>query len=893
MSDRASKQIRRAFLDYFVGQGHEEVASSSLVPANDPTLMFANAGMNQFKDVFTGKTTRQIPRACSSQKCVRAGGKHNDLENVGRTARHHTFFEMLGNFSFGDYFKPDAIAFAHELLTKHLGLDPERLVYTVHDTDDEARALWKKVAGVDDSRVLGLGDKDNFWAMGEVGPCGPCSEIHFHQGDDIPCPEVATGNTCLGPACDCDRWIEIWNLVFMQFEQFADRTRKPLPKPSVDTGMGLERLCAVIGGFRSNYETDLLRPLIAEVEKLTGKAFVPTDYAPTSTASSMRAIADHARAAAFLIADGVFPEKTGREYVLRRIMRRAIYQGWLLGIDRPFLAVLAGRVIDELGDIYAELVERRSVILEVTDLEERRFRETLERGMRILDEETAKLDGKTVPGAVAFKLYDTYGFPMDLTRVIGAGRGLEVDEAGFERCMEEQRSRGDFSGSGEVAVEGVFQTILNRVGATKFLGYQSTEATSEIVALVADGREVGSVAAGQPGTLAMVTRETPFYGEQGGQVGDAGSATGPSGTFAVTDCRRPLSSLYVHLGEMSQGSLKVGDRVDLAIDTLRRDAIRRNHSATHLLHWALRKVLGNHVAQKGSLVTPDRLRFDFSHLAPLTSEERRRVEDLANQRVLRNLPVETEVLPIAEAKHKGAVAFFGEKYGDTVRVLTMGESKEFCGGTHAARTGDIGIIKIVEESGIAQGVRRMEAVSGQGAVEYLRRLEDELGQAAEAFRSGPFDVAARVAKQTAELREREKEIAKLKAQIASGGSRDPIANREQVGPYFLLVHDAGVADPKILRESVDKLRPRMDPGVLVLVGAAEGKVSMVCAVTPGAQAKLQAGAIVGTLAKELGGKGGGRADMAQGGGALPAGVSLADVIQRWTARLREHLTSQQ
>ncbi len=887
MSDRPSKKIRRAFLDYFVGKGHEEIASSSLVLANDPTLMFANAGMNQFKDVFTGKTTRAIPRATSAQKCVRAGGKHNDLENVGRTARHHTFFEMLGNFSFGDYFKVDAIAFAHELLTKNLALDPKRLVYTVHHTDDEARALWKKVAGVEDSRVIGLGDKDNFWAMGEIGPCGPCSEIHFHQGDDIPCPEAAAGNACQGPACDCDRWIEIWNLVFMQYEQLPDRTRKPLPKPSVDTGMGLERLCAVIGGFRSNYETDLLRPLIAEVEKVTAKPFAPADYAPGSPAVSMRAIADHARSAAFLIADGVFPEKTGREYVLRRIMRRAIYHGWLLGIEQPFLAGLAGRVIEELGDTYPELAERKNLVLEVTDLEEKRFRETLDRGMRILDEEAGKLAGKTIPGAIAFKLYDTFGFPMDLTRVIGAGRGLEVDEAGFESAMDEQRKRADFAGSGEAAVEAVFQTILNRVGPTKFMGYDSAQARSEIVALVADGKEVASAADGQ--SVAVICRETPFYGEQGGQVGDTGEATGPRGRFKVTDTKRPLAALYVHLGQIAQGSLHVGDAIDLTVDSERRDAIRRNHSATHLLHWALRSVLGAHVAQKGSLVTPDRLRFDFSHLAPMSPEERRRVEDLANQRVLGNLPVETEVLPIAEAKQKGAVAFFGEKYGDTVRVLTMGESKEFCGGTHARRTGDIGLIKIVEESGVAQGVRRLEAVTGQGAIAYVRRLEDELGLAAETFRSGPFDIAARAAKQSAELREREKEIARLKAQIASGGARDPLAAREQVGDYYLLVHDVGVADPKIMRESADKLRPRMDPGVLVLAGAADGKVSIVCAVTPGAQAKLQAGAIVGMLAKDLGGKGGGRADMAQGGGALPAGTSLAEILDRWSAKLREHL----
>jgi alanyl-tRNA synthetase len=891
MADRPSRKIRRAFLDYFVGKGHEEVASSSLVPANDPTLLFANAGMNQFKDVFTGRTSRPIPRATSAQKCVRAGGKHNDLENVGRTARHHTFFEMLGNFSFGDYFKAEAIAFCYELLVKNFGLDPSRLMYTVHHSDDEASRLWKKVANIGDDRLLALGDKDNFWAMGDVGPCGPCSEVHFHQGDDLPCAEAAAGRPCQGPACDCDRWIEIWNLVFMQFEQLPDKTRRPLPKPSVDTGMGLERLCAVIGGFRTNYETDLLRPLIAEVEKLTGKAFVASDFTPSSPAVSMRAIADHARAAAFLIADGVFPEKTGREYVLRRIMRRAIYHGWLLGIEQPFLANLAGRVIDELAGTYAELAERRKLVLEVTDLEEKRFRETLDRGMRIFDEEAKRLSGKVIPGAAAFKLYDTFGFPMDLTRVIGASRGLEVDEAGFEQAMEEQRSRGDFSGSGEVAVEAIFQTILNRVGPTKFVGYESVRMQSEIVALVADGKEVQSIAAGHPGHVAVIVRETPFYGEQGGQIGDTGTATGPSGAFTVSDTKRPLSSLYVHLGQVGQGALRVGDRVDLAVDVARRDAIRRNHSATHLLHWALREVLGAHVAQKGSLVTSDRLRFDFSHLAAMTAGERQRVEDLANERVLRNLPVETEVLPIAQAKQKGAVAFFGEKYGDTVRVLTLGESKEFCGGTHAVRTGDIGLIKVVEESGVAQGVRRLEAVTGLGALAYVRRLEEELGQAAESLRSGPFEIAARVAKQSAELRERDKEIGKLKAQIASGGSRDPLANREQVGPYYLLVHDAGVADPKIMRESADKLRPRLDPGVLVLAGAADGKVSIVCAVTPGAQAKVQAGAIVGLLAKDLGGKGGGRADLAQGGGSLPAGSSLADVIERWTAKLRDHLAA--
>ena len=891
MSAWISQKVRRKFLDTFIAHGHEEVPSSSLVPANDPTLLFANAGMNQFKDIFTGKTQRPRSRACSSQKCVRAGGKHNDLENVGRTARHHTFFEMLGNFSFGDYFKADAIRFAYDLLVKGYAIDPKRLVYTVHHSDDEARLLWKKVAGVGDDRVLGLGDKDNFWAMGEVGPCGPCSEIHYHQGDDIPCPEVAAGRACQGPACDCDRWVEIWNLVFMQFEQLPDRTRRPLPKPSVDTGMGLERLCAVLGGFRSNYETDLIRPLIAEVEKLTSKTFVPEDYSDGSTAVSMRAIADHARTAAFLIADGVFPEKTGREYVLRRIMRRAIYHGWLLGLrSGSHFPRLAGLVVDMMGDVYPELRDRRSVIEAITREEENSFRDVLIRGMRMLDDEMAKRPDRMIPGGVAFRLYDTYGFPFDLTRVIASANQFTVDEAGFETSMNEQRRRAEFVGSGELAVEGVFQSILDRVGPTKFLGYDEMTAKSAIVAIVADGQEVTSVAAPCKSPVAVICRETPFYGEQGGQVGDTGTATGPLGALKVIDSKRPLSSLAVHMCEIVSGRIQVGDTLELAVDVERRNAIRRNHSATHLLHWALRTVLGEHVAQKGSLVAPERLRFDFSHLAPLSPEDKQKVEDLANLRVLRNLPVNTDVLPIAQAKQAGAVAFFGEKYGDTVRVMTMGESKEFCGGTHVQRTGDIGLIKIVEESGVAQGVRRLEAVTGLGTLALVRRMESELAEASAILRAGPFEVAARVDRQQTELRNREKEISKLKAQIASGGSRDPLANRQQAGKYWLLVHDVGVGDPKILRETADKLKPRMDPGVLVLVGAVEGKVAMVCAVTPAAQDKLNAGKIVNLLLQELGGKGGGRQDMAQGGAALPADT-LGDIVQRWTERLRTLIES--
>jgi alanyl-tRNA synthetase len=891
-ASRPSQQIRRTYLEYFAARGHEEVASSSLVPQNDPTLLFTNAGMNQFKDVFTGKAQREKRRATSSQKCVRAGGKHNDLENVGRTARHHTFFEMLGNFSFGDYFKEQAIGFAFELLTKEYAIDPKRLVYTVHHSDDEARVLWKKIAGIGDDRVIGLGDKDNFWAMGETGPCGPCSEIHFHQGEDIPCMEVAAGRPCQGPACDCDRWIEIWNLVFMQFEQLADKTRRPLPKPSVDTGMGLERLCAVLGGFRSNYETDLLRPLIGMVESLSGKTFVPHDYAENSASVSMRAIADHARTTAFLVADGVFPEKTGREYVLRRIMRRAIYHGWLIGIKQTFLSSIAGRVIEEMSDIYPELRERRGLILEVAEQEERRFRETLDRGVRILEEESGKLSGKTIPGDIAFRLYDTYGFPLDLTRVVAGGRGFEVDEAGFDAKMDEQRKRADFAGSGEVAVEGVFQSILDRVGPTKFVGYSVLEGRGEIVAIVAGGQEVQSVTAPLNGPVAFVTRETPFYGEQGGQVGDEGTARGPHGAVKITDTKRPVSALWVHVGELTEGKLSVGDPVALNVDVSRRNAIRRNHSATHLLHHALQTVLGEHVAQKGSLVAPERLRFDFSHFAPLTDEEKRRVEDLVNEQVLANHEAIIEELGIAEAKKAGAMAFFGEKYGDKVRVLTMGASKELCGGTHVSRTGDIGFFKISEETGIAQGVRRIEGVTGTGALAFVRRLEGELGAAAERLKTHPLEVAARIEKQQAELREREREIAKLKAQIASGGSRDPMEEREKIGDYWLLVRDIGVGDPKTLRETADKLRAKLDPGVLVLAGADGGKVAIVCAVTPKAQEKFNAGEIVNILAQELGGKGGGRRDMAQGGGPLPdGGGGLAGVVAGWKRKIHDHVAS--
>jgi alanyl-tRNA synthetase len=827
--------------------------------------------------VFTGQARLGFSRATTAQKCVRAGGKHNDLDNVGRTARHHTFFEMLGNFSFGDYFKADAIALGYELLVGVYGIDPQRLVYTVHHSDDEARALWKKVAGVGDDRVIGLGDKENFWSMGDTGPCGPCSEIHYHQGDDIFCAEAAAGRPCQGPACDCDRWVEIWNLVFMQFEQFAGGERRPLPRPSVDTGMGLERLCAVLQGVRSNYETDLLRPMIDHAAKLSGKRFEPTDYKGASV--SLRAIADHARAAAFLIADGVSPEKTGRDYVLRRIMRRGIYHGWLIGIDKPFLAGVAADVIEKMHPFYPELKERRESILKVIEQEELRFRETLQRGTGILEREfeAGKARGtgeKVVSGPTAFQLYDTFGFPFDLTYVIAEQNGWTVDEKGFEAAMEQQRRRSEFVSSGEVAVDAVFKKVAERVGPTTFRGYETTRGSAKIVALLADGAEVDAVGPFSK-RVAVVTAETPFYGEQGGQIGDAGTIRSGKAALRVDDVKRPVSTLYVHLGEVTEGELRVGDTVELAVDVERRDAVRRNHSATHLLHWALRHVLGEHVTQKGSLVAPDRLRFDFSHFAPLSPEERQRVEELVNARVRANAATNTDVLAIADAKKAGAIAFFGEKYGDTVRVVTMGESKEFCGGTHVARTGDIAFFKITEEAGVAQGVRRLEAVTGEGALTFVRKMEQELGAAGELLRAGPFEVGARVGKLQAELRERDREIERLKRKLASGGGRDLAGEARDIAGVRVLATRADVADPKALREVADQLRDKLGSGVIVLAGVEGDKIALVAMVSPDLVGKQHAGKIVGEVAKALGGKGGGRPDMAQGGGSNPAELDAA------------------
>ncbi|RMH44955.1 MAG: alanine--tRNA ligase [Deltaproteobacteria bacterium] len=875
-----ANDVRSAFLDYFVARGHERVRSSSLVPENDPTLLFTNAGMVQFKDVFTGREKRPYTRATSSQKCVRAGGKHNDLDAVGKTARHHTFFEMLGNFSFGDYFKAEAIEWAWDLVVRQLGLPADRLVCTVFGgdaslgvgPDDEARALWKKVTGFGDDRVPALGADENFWMMGDTGPMGPCSEIHYHQGDHLPC----SAPSCLGPACDCDRWLEIWNLVFMQYERKeVGGPLGPLPAPSIDTGAGLERLTAVLQGKQSNYDTDLFQPLIARVGELAGKRYGDRDADDVS----MRVIADHARATAFLVADGVFPDKTGREYVLRRIFRRAVRHGKLLGIEQPFMATMCEAVADMMGDAYPELRERLSVIVEVTAEEEKRFRATIDRGLGLLEEEFARMQAAgdtTVPGERVFQLYDTYGFPEDLTEIIAQERGFDIDRAGFERALEEARERSKFTGSGSEAVAGVYKELASELPPTQFVGYdgRGVSGRGRVLAIVVDGKRVDRAPAGT--RVAFVTDRTPFYAESGGQVGDTGVAQGPDVEVRITDTRKPAGVQHVHIGEVVTGALRVGDELALQVDADRRDRIRANHSATHLLHLALKKVLGEHVAQKGSLVAPDRLRFDFSHFSPMTDEQKRAVEDWVNREIRANRDSRVDVLPIDEAKRRGAVAMFGEKYGERVRVVQIGgESLEFCGGTHVARAGDIGLFKIVSESGIAQGVRRIEAVTGAGALDYVRRLETDLAEAAARLKVSPSDLVARIDKLLAEIKNQDREIRELKAKLAAGGSRDLLADAVDIGGVRVLATATEMADPKALREVGDQLRDRIGSGVVVLAGVDSDRVSLLAMVTKDLTDRIHAGNLLKAAAEVVGGRGGGRPDMAQGGGKDPAKVPAA------------------
>jgi alanyl-tRNA synthetase len=882
-----AKQVRKAFLEFFQKRGHEVVRSASLVPANDPTLLFTNAGMVPFKDVFTGGETRPYKRAASSQKSVRAGGKHNDLENVGFTARHHTFFEMLGNFSFGDYFKEDAIAWAYELLVKELGLDEKRIMYTVFggdkslagvNPDDEARALWKKVAGVGDDRVVGLGAKDNFWQMGDVGPMGPCSEIHYHQGDDIPCPEPV----CKGPACDCDRWLEIWNLVFMQYERKEkDGPLAKLPAPSVDTGAGLERMSAVIQGKRTNYDTDLFLPLIEKTAEIAGKRYGEDK----DVDASLRVVADHARATSFLIADGVFPDKTGREYVLRRIFRRAVRHGsQRLGITEPFMHLICGEVVSQMGDVYPELVERKRLIEGLAHDEEVRFRATLDNGLRLLEEEIARMGkrgDKTIAGDKVFDLYSTYGFPTDLTAVIAAERGLGVDTAGFESALERERERGGFKTSDE-AIESVYKEVAQKVGATEFLGYEGmgTYGKGTIRALVENGHMVERVAAGS--TADVILDRSPFYGASGGQIGDTGTIAAAGGKLTVEDALKPAGDVIVHRGKVTEGALSVGDQVELQVETDRRDAIRANHSATHLLHLALKKVLGDHAAQKGSLVAPDRLRFDYAHSAPLTEEQKGHVEDLVNAEIRRNQDSQTEVLGIEDAKKKGAVHMFGEKYGDKVRVVRIGgESLEFCGGTHVRRAGDIGFFKIVSKGGIAQGVQRIEAVTGAGAAEYVRRLEGDLTTAAGKMRRSPTEVVAGVDKLLADLKAQEREIESLRKKLASGGGKDLMSQVQDVAGVKLLAARTEITDASALRDVGDGLRDKLGSGVVFLAGVADGKVALLAMVTKDLTQRFNAGKLVGAVAGIVGGKGGGRPDTAMAGGSDPSKVdeALAKVVQ--------------
>jgi alanyl-tRNA synthetase len=879
-------QVRKAFLDFFAQRGHEIVRSSSLVPHNDPTLLFNNAGMNQFKDVFTGAEARAYKRATTSQKCVRAGGKHNDLDEVGRTPRHHTFFEMLGNFSFGDYFKEDAIAWAWELLTKVYGIDTSRLVVTVFGgdaelglgPDDEARAIWKKVTGFSDDRIIGLGKKDNFWQMGDTGPMGPCSEIHYFM--DGPPRAWPTTDPATWPG-----WLEIWNLVFMQFERrTVGGELFKLPAPSIDTGAGLERVTSVLQGVKSNYDTDLFQAILGEAAACAGKTYGQDPEVDTS----LRVIADHARCSAFLIADGVFPDKGAREYVLRRIFRRAVRHGKLLGITEPFMHKVCGAVVREMGEMYPELVDRHPVITEVTLEEEKRFRETLDRGLELLENEFAamKKRGSTeVSGKATFTLYDTFGFPDDLTEIIALERGYTVDKVGFDAELAQAKQRSKFVGSDEV-VSTIYKELASELGGTTFLGYEGrgTSGTGTVRAIVVDGARTKAATAGA--RVALTFDQTPFYAESGGQIGDHGVVeTASGGKVRIDDTRKPAGDLFVLSGEVLAGAIAVGDAVTFSVDDDRRERIRANHSATHLLNLALKRVLGAHVSQKGSLVAPDKLRFDFSHFSPMTDEQKRQVEDLVNADIRKNVDSVIEVLPIEEARQRGAVAMFGEKYGDKVRVVRIGgESLEFCGGTHVRRSGDIGLFKIVSETGVAQGVRRIEAVTGAGALDYLRALEDQLGKVGDRLKASPFEALARVEKTLGEIKNLEKEIEKLKLKLA-GGSKDLMSDVVQIGGIKVLATSTEVDDAKVLRETGDQLRDKLGSGVLLLAGiGGPDKVALIAMVTKDLVGKVHAGKLLGVAAEALGGKGGGKPDMAQGGGKDAAKVPEAlELARRWVA----------
>jgi alanyl-tRNA synthetase len=859
----SSADLRALFLEFFRERGHQVVPSSSLVPANDPTLLFTNAGMVQFKDVFLGKEKRSYSRAVSSQRCVRAGGKHNDLENVGYTARHHTFFEMLGNFSFGDYFKLDAIRFAWEFVTgkNYLGIDPQRLMVTVYHTDDEAYDVWHKEVGVPADRIVRIGDKpgggsDNFWQMGETGPCGPCSEIFYDHGPDVP------GGPPGSPDADGDRWIEIWNLVFMQFDRSEDGKLTPLPKPSVDTGMGLERTAAVMQGVHSNYEIDLFVNLIRAAARAT--------HTEDLSSSSLRVIADHIRACSFLIADGVFPSNEGRGYVLRRIIRRAVRHGFKLGQTQPFFYTLVGALEQEMGAAYPELGTQRAQIERVLKQEEERFAETLSQGMELLDQAIASLQGKVIPGETVFRLYDTFGFPADLTADIARERGLTIDEAGFESAMEAQRERARAASKFGVDL----RAGVSIDDKTNFSGYDNLVDSGTIVALIRGKERVDVLRAGEEGQV--VLDHTPFYAESGGQVGDAGELIGAGAKFEVSDTQK-LGSAYAHIGRVKEGELRVGARVDAHVDVARRRAIMANHSATHLLHAALRKVLGTHVTQKGSLVAPDRLRFDFSHFAAVTPEELKEVEQLVNEQIRANTAAEIKLMPYDAAVASGAMALFGEKYEDEVRVLSFGGfSTELCGGTHVSRTGEIGLFKIISEGGVAAGIRRIEAVTGQGAYEWVSQTDRLLRDVASMVKAGRDDVEDKVRQLLERSRKLEKEVAALKSRLASGQGNDLSSAAVDVGGLKVVATRVDGADAPALRDAVDQLKNKLRSAAIVLASVQEAnKVVLVAGVTADQTALVKAGDLVNFVAQQVGGRGGGRADLAQAGGNDPTKLDAA------------------
>ena len=855
-----SSELRRAFLDYFRGHGHEELPSSSLVPANDPTLLFTNAGMVQFKDVFLGAETRQIPRATTSQRCVRAGGKHNDLENVGYTARHHTFFEMLGNFSFGDYFKREAIGYAWQFVTEVLELPAERLWCTVYTDDDEAASIWLDEIGIDKNRFGRLGKEDNFWSMGDTGPCGPCSEIFYDHGEGV------AGGPPGSPGAEGDRYIEIWNLVFMQFDRNAAGEMTPLPSPSVDTGMGLERLAAVMQGVHSNYEIDLFRNLIEAAATVTSTGNLED--------KSLRVIADHIRACSFLITDGVLPGNEGRGYVLRRIIRRAIRHGYKLGVEEPFFNQLVVALNEQMGAAYPELSDSAAHVERVLLQEEQRFAETLAQGMRLLESATSKLgSGGTIPGETAFRLYDTYGFPEDLTADYAREHGYRVDHAGFEAAMQVQRDQAKRASrfSAVPQADSVdLAALAARTGSdgTDFLGYETLSSDASVVALIDDGGQlVDALAEGSSGTV--VLDRTPFYAESGGQVGDSGWLKCDDSDFEVLDTQK-LGPAFAHAGRVSRGGLKIGARLTAAVDGQRRNAIVLNHSATHLMHAALRQVLGEHVQQKGSLVEPDRLRFDFTHFEAVTAEDLARIESIVNAQIRSNLAAEKLELAYDDAIAQGALAFFGDKYGDHVRVLKLGDfSVELCGGTHVDRAGDIGLFKITSESGVAAGVRRIEAVTGQGALDWVRSSESTLQQIASRLRGSREDVETKVGQLVDRNRALEREIDSLKQKLASGSGRDLLDSVKKVQGVSVLVARIDGADTKALRASADQLKDRMGSGIVVLGGIEEDKVRLVAGVTKDLTGRFRAGDIIKPIAAHVGGNGGGRPDFAQAGGTMP------------------------